>query len=88
VNFSNTHTFLSAHTYKLCHTAFIRIRNRPVTSLGHQEGRRAFREEAKFFKQCPIVSNYVQLIFPGGQTFFQGRIRPSLCPPGYKPDQV
>jgi len=38
---------------------------RLVTSLGHQEGRRVFREGPKFFELCPIVLNYVQHIFPG-----------------------
>jgi len=48
--------------------------NRPITSLGHQEGRRVFWEGPKLFKLCPMVLNYVQLIFTGG-----------LCPPGYGP---
>jgi len=39
---------------------------RPVTSLGHQEGWRVFREGPKFFELCQISSNYVQHIFPGG----------------------
>jgi len=29
-------------------------------------GRRASREGPKFFKLCPIVSNYIQNIFPRG----------------------
>jgi len=44
--------------------------SRPVTSLGHQEGRRVFSEGPKVFKLCPIVSNYVQHIFPGGEKIF------------------
>ena len=43
---------------------------RSVTSLGHQEGRRVFREGPKFFELCPIFLNYVQHIFPeGGEKF-------------------
>jgi len=36
---------------------------RPGTSLGHQEGRRVFREGPKFFELCQIFLNYVQHIF-------------------------
>jgi len=54
---------------------------RPVTSLGHQEGRRVFWEGPKIFKLCPIVSNYIQHVFPGGRTFFLG----CFAPPGYGP---
>jgi len=43
---------------------------RPVTSLGHQEGRRLFREGPKFFELCPMFSNCVQHIFPGGAKIF------------------
>jgi len=49
---------------------------RPVTSLGHQEGRRVFREGLKFFELCPIVSNYVQHIFSGGAKNFLGGLLP------------
>jgi len=43
----------------------------PITSLGHQAGRRVFWERPKFFKLCSIVLNYVQHIFPWGRKFFQ-----------------
>ena len=43
---------------------------RPVTTLGHQEGRRVFWEGPKVFELCPIVLNDVQHIFPGGRKFF------------------
>ena len=33
---------------------FCRLITRPVTSLGHQEGRRVFRKGPKFFEICPI----------------------------------
>jgi len=33
-------------------------------------GRRVFWEWPKFFKLCPILSNYVQHIFPGGAKIF------------------
>jgi len=46
--------------------------SRPVTSLGHQEGRRGFWEGPKFFELCPIVSSDVQHIFPGGAKNFWG----------------
>jgi len=39
---------------------------RPVSSLGHQEGRRFFWEGPKFFELCPIVLHYVQQFFQGG----------------------
>ena len=41
------------------------LSSRPVTSLGHQEGRRVFREGLKFFELCPIFWNYAQHIFSG-----------------------
>ena len=50
--------------------------NRPPTSLGHQGGRKVFWEGDKFFKRCPIVSKYVQHIFPGGRKFFYGALPP------------
>jgi len=40
---------------------------RPVTSLGHQEGRRVFRDGLKIFEICPIFSNYIQHIFSVGR---------------------
>jgi len=43
---------------------------KPVTSLGHQEGRRVFWEGPTFFVLCPIVSNYVQDIFLVGTKNF------------------
>ena len=41
-----------------------------VTSLGHQVAKR-FLRGTQIFKR-PIVVNYVQHIFPGGQKIFQG----------------
>jgi len=38
--------------------------------LGTPGGRRVFWEWPKFFKLCPILSNYVQHIFPGGRKIF------------------
>jgi len=46
------------------------MEGRPVTSLGHQEGRRVFSEGPKIFELCPIVSNYIQHIFPWGREKF------------------
>ena len=46
------------------------VSSRPVTSLGHQEGRRVFREWPKIFELCPIFLNYAQHIFPGGRKLF------------------
>ena len=54
--------------------------DRPVTSLGHQKGRRVFREGPKFFKLCLKFFNYVQHIFPGGAKKFLGGLR-SPCAP-------
>ena len=52
---------------------------RPVTSLGHQGGRRVFWEGTKFFKLCPIILNYVQHIFTSGaENFLGGASRPWL----------
>jgi len=53
-------------------------RRRPVTSLGHQERRRVFGEGTKFFELCPIFSNYIQHIFPGGAKNFVGGASPPL----------
>jgi len=55
-----------------------------LTSLGHQEGQRVFREDPKIFELCPIVLNNVQHIFPGGENFSSGGFAP-LRPPGYDP---
>jgi len=55
-------------------------RTRPVTSLGHQEGRRVFREGPTFFELCPIFLNYVQHIFPGGAKIFLGGFAPPAPP--------
>jgi len=41
--------------------------HRPVTSLGHQEGRKVFREGPKFFKLCPIFLNMSNTFFQGGE---------------------
>jgi len=49
--------------------------HRPVTSLGHQGGRRVFWEESRIFKLCPIILNFVQHIFQGSQKFFSGEFR-------------
>jgi len=54
---------------------------RPVTSLGHQGGRRVFWEGTKFFKLCPIILNYAQHIFTSGAENFLGWLRV----PGYGP---
>jgi len=35
------------------------LEDRPVTSLGHQGGRRVFWKGPKFLKLYPILSNYV-----------------------------
>jgi len=53
---------------------------RPVTSLGHQVGRRVFWKGPTFFKLCLIFSNYVQHIFPGGAKKLSGGFAP-LRPP-------
>jgi len=57
---------------------------RPVTSLGHQGGEEFF--EGQIFKLCPIVSKYVQHIFPGRAKIFLGGLPPLvtgllMCPP-------
>jgi len=63
--------------YKSMYLEFIAVLYyRPVTSRGHQEGRRVFREGPKYFELCPIVLNYVRHIFPGGAKFFSRRGAP------------
>jgi len=44
----------------------------------HQGGRRVFQEGDKFFKLCPIVSKYVQHIFPVGAEIFLRGASPAL----------
>jgi len=67
-----SHTLLFQAGYEPAHSA------RPVTSLGHQVGRRVCWEGPKFFKLCSIFFNYVQHTFPGGE--FLGGFAP-LRPP-------
>jgi len=50
---------------------------RPVTNLRHQERRRVFCEGPKFFELCPVFSNYIQHIFPGGAKNFLEAEAPS-----------
>jgi len=52
---------------------------RPVTSLGHQERGRVFWEGTNFFELSPILSNYIQHIFPRRAKIFWG----GFAPPGY-----
>ena len=54
---------------------------RPVTSLGHQEGRRVFWDGPRFFELCPKILIDVQYIFPGVAKNFLGGASPSLRPP-------
>jgi len=54
--------------------------SRPVISLEHQEERRVFREEPKFFELCPIFLNYVQHFSKGGRKCFQGGLAPPAPP--------
>jgi len=58
-----------------------RCETRPVTNLGHQEGRRVFWEGPQFFELCPIFSNCIQHIFPGVAKNILRGLRPS----GYGP---
>jgi len=52
--------------------------------LGHQEGGRVFFEGPKFFELCPIISNHVQHIFPGGGNFSRTD-SPPCAPSRYGP---
>jgi len=54
---------------------------RSVTSLGHHGRRRVFWEWPKFVKLCPIPSNYVQHISPGGTKKFLGGDSPPYDSP-------
>jgi len=58
---------------------FLLCIDRPVTSLGHQEGRRVFREGSKFFELCPIFLNLCPTHFSRGAKNYLGELRP----PGY-----
>jgi len=80
------HVTNSVHFAKLAYLIhLVCVTDRPVTSLGHQGGRRVFWEGDKFFKLCPIVSKYVRHIFSrGGEIFSRGGFAP-LRPPGYGP---
>ena len=62
-------TAISSHCLAALPAKISAFNSNPVTSLRHQEGRRFFWEGDKFFKLCPIVSKYVQHIFPGGGYF-------------------
>jgi len=50
---------------------------RPVTSLGHQEGRRVFQEGPKCFELCPILLNCVNTFFQGGENVSRGGLPPA-----------
>jgi len=54
--------------------------SRPVTSLGHQEGRRVFWEGPKFFELCPVILNDVQYVFPREAKIFLGGASPPCSP--------
>ena len=55
-------------TRKCCMVAHPRstVPARPVTSLGHQRGRRVFWERPKYFKPWPTISSGVAKNFAGG----------------------
>jgi len=53
------------------------------TSLGHQRGEEFSESDLMFFKLCPIVSNYVQHNFQGGQKFCRDGKAP-LRPPWFR----
>jgi len=52
--------------------------------LGTPGGAKSFLRGAQNLKLCPIVSNYIQHIFPGGGENFS-RALPPLRPPAYGP---
>jgi len=56
---------------------------RPVTSLGHKEGRRVFQEGLKLFELCLIFLNYVQNHFQGGKKICR-EVSPPCATPGYQ----
>jgi len=61
---------------------------RHVTSLGHQEGQRGFREGSKFIETCPIFLKYAKHIFPEGAKKFSRGASPPCAPPGFEPGPV
>jgi len=57
---------------------------RPVISLGHQKGRRVFRQGPKFFELCPIFIKLCPTHFSRrGKNFIGENF--SAPPPGYGP---
>jgi len=53
--------------------------SRPLTSLGHHtRGVKSFLRGGQIFKLCPIVSKYVQHIFPVGAKMFPREASPPL----------
>jgi len=52
------------------HVILYTITNQARNQLGTPEEAKSFLRGAKFFKLCPIVSNYVRHIFPGGAKNF------------------
>jgi len=75
-------TSVEQQTYgEICNegaTLVVQDRTRPVTSIGHQVGRRVFWEGPKFYEQRPIVLNYFHHNFPGGAKKFAGGSLPTL----------
>ena len=87
IHCSVTHVTLTEHWQRqvvlwvLGSFMLVRVTGRPVTSLRHQERRRAFWEGPKFFELFPIVSNCIQHIFPGGGEKFSRGASPPLRSP-------
>ena len=59
----------------------IRLRTRPVTSLGHQEGRRVFWEGPNFFFAVSNIFKLYPTHFSRGTKNFLGGLRPLPAPP-------
>jgi len=72
INAAQSYSFAEVKKLKAC-----LHKSRPVTSLGHQEGRRIFWEGPKYFEIRPIFSKYIQHTFPGGAKNFLRGLRPT-----------
>ena len=57
---------------KISNLHLVALIGRHVASLERQGGEELSKAGPKFFKLCPIVVNYVQHYFPGGQKVSRG----------------
>jgi len=61
----NNYAYISEYYFLKNHHTLIQAGNQ----LGTPGGAKSFQEGPNFCELCPIFSNYVQHIFPGGKNF-------------------